>query len=443
MAPTDTAETASTLTTMRPLDRERRKRTLLAYWARTLVGFDSKPFKSCTSTAASRSQIDGLRLQRKDDDPQALWNCKEAMAMASPNRPTICLAMIVRNEAAVIARCIESARPWIDTWVICDTGSTDDTTERLRERLADLPGQLHERAWRNFGHNRSELLQLARSHGDYLLLLDADMTLDGDPAILNDIGDADAYLVRVTGEPEYWMPYLVRSTLPWRYEGVTHEYLTVDRPYRQERLPGLAVIHLADGGSRGDKFERDLALLSRQVRERPDDARAVFYLAQTYRDIGQIDEAVRWYERRAAMGGWAEEVFYSLYQQGDLLARRSWAEAVPVLLAAYNHRPSRAEPLYALAAGYRERGAYASAHLFASRGLAIGVPDDLLFVSRWIYDWGLVFEYSVAAYWVGDIRAAYEATQALAVRNDVPEPWRSHVKKNLEICRNAASVLDS
>ncbi|MGW8788902.1 glycosyltransferase, partial [Heyndrickxia sporothermodurans] len=44
-------------------------------------------------------------------------------------RKTICLSMIVKNEASVIRRCLDSVRPLIDTWVIIDTGSTDGTQD--------------------------------------------------------------------------------------------------------------------------------------------------------------------------------------------------------------------------------------------------------------------------------------------------------------------------
>ena len=90
---------------------------------------------------------------------------------------TIALAMIVRDEAEVIGRCIESVRERIDYWVICDTGSTDATREIVRDALAGVPGELHQRKWVDFGHNRTELLRLARGKADYLLLLDADMTV--------------------------------------------------------------------------------------------------------------------------------------------------------------------------------------------------------------------------------------------------------------------------
>ena len=64
---------------------------------------------------------------------------------------SLCLNMIVRNEARVIERCLDSVYPLIEHWVIVDTGSTDDTQERIRRRLAGIPGQLHQRPWKDFG----------------------------------------------------------------------------------------------------------------------------------------------------------------------------------------------------------------------------------------------------------------------------------------------------
>ncbi|WP_225094669.1 hypothetical protein [Streptomyces sp. CoH27] len=40
---------------------------------------------------------------------------------------TLCLCLMVKNEARVIERCLELVRPLVDTWVISDTGSTDGT----------------------------------------------------------------------------------------------------------------------------------------------------------------------------------------------------------------------------------------------------------------------------------------------------------------------------
>jgi glycosyltransferase involved in cell wall biosynthesis len=96
---------------------------------------------------------------------------------APGRRPSICLSMIVKDEADVIERLLASVRGAIDSWVICDTGSTDGTQDLIRNAMKDIPGALFERPWRNFGENRSELMELAAGRADYLLLLDADMTV--------------------------------------------------------------------------------------------------------------------------------------------------------------------------------------------------------------------------------------------------------------------------
>ena len=86
--------------------------------------------------------------------------------------------MIVRDERATIERCIASVEGLIDCWTICDTGSRDGTADLIEARLERFPGTLHRRPWKDFGHNRSELMKLARGSAEYLLLLDADMTVE-------------------------------------------------------------------------------------------------------------------------------------------------------------------------------------------------------------------------------------------------------------------------
>ena len=91
---------------------------------------------------------------------------------------SLCLNMIVKDEAPVIRSCLDSVRAIIDCWVIVDTGSTDGTQDVIREHLRGLPGELVERPWVDFAHNRSEALDFARGRADYLLVIDADETLE-------------------------------------------------------------------------------------------------------------------------------------------------------------------------------------------------------------------------------------------------------------------------
>jgi glycosyltransferase involved in cell wall biosynthesis/predicted GH43/DUF377 family glycosyl hydrolase len=338
--------------------------------------------------------------------------------LAPVRSQTIALCMIVRDEAAVLERCLASVRGLIDTWIVCDTGSRDNTPELVVGLLGDLPGQLHHRPWRDFGWNRSELMALAAGAADYLLLLDADMTLCLE-APLPPLS-ADAYLVRHAGSLDYAVPRLVRGDRRWWFEGSTHEYLATDGAPTQEVLSALSVEHHGDGAHRAEKSQRDVRLLERDLQHDPSNARAVFYLAQTYCDIGEHDRAIELYLRRAELGGWDEEVFYALYQAGALLGRREAGAGLPILLSAWQQQPTRAEALHELARICRFAGWSAAARAFAERGLEIPYPEAGLFVHRWIYEWGLRYEFALAAFDTGDVEAALAVADELLGIPDLP-----------------------
>lgn len=340
------------------------------------------------------------------------------------------LAMIVRDEAAVIERCLDSVVHLIDTWTIVDTGSVDATRDLIRARLSHLPGQLYERPWRDFAANRNELLDLAGGTADHLILLDADIEVIVENFDIDQLTD-DAHEIEVRGGLVYRMPYIVRSSAPWYYLGATHEFLTSDEMLVRSFLPTLAFHHHGDGGSRGDKFERDRRLLEQTLRDDPNDLRALFYLAQTRQALGDAGGALAAYRRRIELGGWDEEVFWCLYQIGRVLeSRGEWAYASQAYLAAWEYRPSWAEPLFRLAQGYRSRRLYESGRMVAYRAADLGCPDDRLFVERWVYDWGIDFERSVLAWWTGDQELSVDLPRALLARDDVAPDYRSALESN-------------
>ena len=381
--------------------------------------------------------------------------------------PTVCLNMIVKNEARVIERCLVSLRPAIDTWVIVDTGSTDGTPELIRRCLDGIPGELHERPWVNFGHNRTEAIRLAEGKADYLLLCDADMTLQVlDPGWKRSLV-ADSYLVRQeAGALSYFNVRLVNARLTgdrrWRYWGSTHEYLGAVLPsatVTHATTHGIAFDDLADGGSRLDKFERDARLLQgdldaidqleRRAAAAPSDAavaseladhrllqrRSVFYLAQTWRDMGALEKSLESYQRRAGMGGWAEEAWYSLYEAARLSERLQLpAETITHrYLAAYEYRPQRAEPLVQLARFHRERNQFALAHLFALRAINVCRPDDTLFLDTATYEWRAMDEFAVASYWMGQYRESARACEWLLDKGALPFDQLARVTENLNL----------
>ncbi|MFJ9455240.1 glycosyltransferase [Kitasatospora sp. NPDC101447] len=348
--------------------------------------------------------------------------------------------MIVKDEAAVIERCLASVRDLVDTWVISDTGSTDGTQELIRRALAGIPGELHEEPWVDFGHNRTLNIRHAHGKADYLLLVDADMVVrqEGPLPELT----ADSYLLRHAADLEYRIKRLVRGSTAWRYEGSTHEYLTTDQADRSADLDALVIEHFADGGSRSDKFERDARLLREDLERDPANPRTVFYLAQTLRDLGRTAEAVELYRRRAGMGAWAEEVYYALLQVGVLTAEQGdWPSAMEALLRAWESRPQRLEACYELVSRLRLMGRHHSAHAFARAGLDRAMPDDWLFTQPWVYRWGLLFEYSVTSYWVGDPKGSLEACDRLLALADLPERYREQTLANREFAERAARAV--
>ena len=358
-----------------------------------------------------------------------------AAAFRLTRRAAICLCMIVKNEAAVIERCLASVRGLVDHWVVSDTGSTDGTQDLVRAAMADVPGELHEDPWRDFGHNRSLNLEHARGKADYLLLIDADMVLrrHGELPELT----ADSYMIRHGGDLEYRNKRLVRGSLPWRYVGSTHEYLTTDRADRELRelhLDELVVDHFADGGSRADKFERDIRLLSADLERDPGNTRTVFYLAQTRRDLGEREAAIALYRRRVELGGWPEEVYFSLLQIGELTADAGdWPRAMDAFVQAWEYRPQRLEALYELTSRLRLRSQYQAAYSFASAGIGEPQPDDVLFVRPWVYRWGLLFELSISAYWVDDFLGSVRACDKLLEMPDLPDLHREQTVANREM----------
>jgi len=322
----------------------------------------------------------------------------------------VCLNMIVKNEAPVIRRCIDSVLPIIDRWVIVDTGSTDGTQDIIREHLQDLPGELHERPWQDFATNRSEALALAREKSDYTLIIDADDTLEVAPNTALPALTADSYMIEIgdTGIV-YRRTQLVRSAQPWRYEGVLHEYLTCDEAGPFGQLPGIRMRRNHDGARRKDPstYRRDAAVLEAALQTEINPfllARYRFYLAQSYRDCGDCDKALEHYLARAELGFWQEEVFISLYNAARMKERLDHPEheVIDAYLRAADALPMRAEALHGASRFCRYKKRHEEGYRIAKRGLEIPMPpSDALFVEPGIYETGLLDEFSVNAYWAG------------------------------------------
>lgn len=349
--------------------------------------------------------------------------------------PSTALCMIVKNEQATIARCVGSVVGFVDKVIVVDTGSTDKTKQVLTETCETfgLEVEVYDRPWINFGHNRTELMQLAYDKADWLLLLDADMELDWSHTEIPE--GYDSFLLWYSGSMSYAQKLLVNGAKRWGYVGVTHEYIECLDPDERvgTTLNGISIVHHMDGGSRHNKTERDLELLEQERQRDENNPRTVFYLAQTLEDAGNLIGACVNYGIRANMGGWEEERWLAQLRQARLWpdANGTEKESLDMLLAAWEARPWRAEPLYHYSVLSRKLGRHNAALMAAKRGQQIDHPtNDVLFVEKWIYDWGFVFEESISLWYCADRSQAMIFNQWL-LEQDLPFNFREAVLRNM------------
>ncbi|WP_457104700.1 glycosyltransferase [Methylobacterium sp. P5_C11] len=347
---------------------------------------------------------------------------------------TICLSMIVKNEAPVVRRCLDSVRPIIDHWVVVDTGSTDGTQDIIRTALAGIPGTLLERPWVDFAHNRNEALRLARAHGSYALIIDADDELLIPAGFMLPKLNAPGYEFTIVDEcMRYSRVQLIRSTFNWYYRGVVHEYLECEQPSWRAPLP-LAMRRGIDGARHRDAttYRRDAEALERALAEEKDPfliARYTYYLAQSYRDCGEARKACDLYLRRADLGYWEEEIYISLFGAG--LQMEALGDAVERVLAVYDRaistRPERVEVRYAASRYCRQKGRHVDALRYAEAGLNLRMPSEALFLQSWMYSYGIRDEYVIAAYNTGQYRACLYTCLTTLDQSDLPADVRTRI----------------
>jgi len=328
--------------------------------------------------------------------------------------PRLCLNMIVKNESKVILRILTSVVNIIDTFCICDTGSTDNTVSMIENffKERNIPGKVITEPFRDFGYNRSFALKACEEiDAEYILLLDADMIFWKNPEISPDIFKksltSDSYHIYQGSSTYYYKnTRIVRNHMGFRYWGVTHEYVDAPKNATQSKLERDIVFikDIGDGGSKQDKFLRDVRLLLKGLEEQPNNDRYTFYLANSYKDAGQYEAAIEYYRKRIEIGGWIEEVWYSHYNIGKCWKElKQMEKAICAWMDAYQAWPNRIENLYEIIQHYRYIGKNQIAYMFymiADRMRKNHPERDYLFMQRDIYDYKLDFELSIIGYYV-------------------------------------------
>jgi hypothetical protein len=333
---------------------------------------------------------------------------------------SICLNMIVKNESAIIRSTLENLTSYVKFayWVICDTGSTDGTQDIIKNffKEKNISGELFQDEWKDFGHNRSLALQRAyeSKKADYVLIFDADDAFRGTfkiPTL-----DKDRYSCKFGYGSDFtwYRPVILNNRIKWKYFGVLHEYVDCIEPNYNPvsiHVDGDYYIEARTiGGDRNKddkKYQKDALLLEKALETEKDEglrARYAFYCGQSFRDCGDLPNAIKYYLMRTKMGFFDEEVHVSYYNVGKMMVGLNYPEqeVEKTFLDGWNYMKDRSECLYELSKYYRLKGNYIKGYTYGQLGRKIPYPSHrVLFLHRDVYDWRIHDETAISAYYIG------------------------------------------
>lgn len=360
-------------------------------------------------------------------------------------KKTICLNMIVKDEKDVIERCLNSAKPLIDYWVIFDTGSTDGTQDAIRECMKGIPGELHESPWVNFEHNRNEALEVAKKRGDYIMWIDADEVLlyDDDFEIPKLEKDFYHMIVRQLDAADARRCAVIRSDLDWKWVGVLHEVLHCDQARTHDLIRGVMNICNSATGARSKlppevKYMKDALVLEKALEKEPNNSRYMYYLGISYSAANELEKGLEAFKKRIEMpsNDW-EETYQALYNIGSLQEKMGQYEiACESFIRAYQFRPIRREPLYRAAQAYRKSGNPFVGYLVAKHALTIPYPEGEACVQYQAYDYATDVEFANCALLSGFWQEGLEASKGLLNNPTLPEEHLPSIQSNYELAQS-------
>ncbi|HXW86268.1 MAG TPA: hypothetical protein VEK38_02900 [Candidatus Bathyarchaeia archaeon] len=366
--------------------------------------------------------------------------------------PLLVVSIMVKNEEHVIEKTLMPfLSAGVNAFVVFDTGSTDNTVACVKKWYKKHPhirGYIVQEEFVDFATSRNRALDLVDIYfpqATFTLMLDAEWYMHNVEDLCNVCQqeqyneNISAYLVRLVASHNAWYQgRLMRCASHVRFVGPVHE--VPDRIVTEKIPPSIFFsiepTRLGHAKTR-QRWLRDCEVLLKEHEKNSYDPRTVFYLGQTYDCLEQYEHAYYWYQKRVHMRGWNQETFVALYRLGmvtehlmDLDPEKyTWQDALSWYLAAYQFRPSRAEPLYKIASYYWQQKQYALCYFFAKQACEISYPiHDWLFIDGDMYYWERYDLLGCCAWYVQEYEVGKNAIlKALEVKCT-----HSRLLKNLE-----------
>ena len=360
----------------------------------------------------------------------------------------IALVFICRDNAGTIQRMIDSCLPVVDVIIATDTGSQDNTIELIQSYSNRLPVLVFEEPWKNFGYNRTIMMENAKEFNpecDYFLVMDTDETLEISNQWDKKKLSLDGYMVRThSGDMFYYRERMLSAKFMWPWRGYAHECIVSPHGIRPFGIiDSLTMrVHPKDNIYSANII-RNRELLLKEYLGDPNNSRTVFYLGESSKDLRFLDDAIMYYELRTKMGGFKEEIYYSMLQLGII---HKWLEKIDVaknwFYKAIETRERRVEAMYELALIHHQERRYDLACMYCERILNMPESEDSLFVNVQIKEYLAKFQLSLSLYWAKEYKKALKVCHELMDTN-MPDNYKEQNLKNIAYTRRQINELFS
>jgi hypothetical protein len=362
-------------------------------------------------------------------------------AKRSSKSYTICLNMIVKNESHIIEKTLVNLCSYIDfdAYYISDTGSTDNTISIIRDffNKRNIPGEIEQVAWHDFGFNRTLSLQMAFQKTDYLLIFDADDAIHGD-FVLPDKLTHDAYQLKLGESFVYVRTLIVNNRKRWKFVGVLHEYIAcIDKEESSAIIEGSYYVESGRSGNRSsnpNKYINDATVLEKGYMDEMDGykrgdgsgdknlaERYTFYCAQSYMDAGvaYIDKSIEWYLRVLEQHNWGQEKYYSALCLGNLYARKGDKyNSLKFYCKTMEYDEERIEGIASTLEILRADGNHVMVNsLYHKYKNYNKNPTGKLFLARDKYQDIIEYTNSISAFYIFDKRSGYDCCKTIIQNN--------------------------
>lgn len=379
-------------------------------------------------------------------------NLSETTKVSTKNPPLV-LVIMVKNEAHVIEKTLEPFLKNKVPVVLLDTGSTDDTvkiTRDLFKKYNDKTSVVAQQPFVDFSASRNYALECAEKHfpnAGFFLMIDADWYVQKVPQLAsycsqhcND--EVDAFGIRICyNNSEYYVKRLLKGDKKVRFVRPIHESVQVTS---SKRLPDTFYIKWEDSELGYEKskarWTRDKEILLKEVKKNPNDVLNLFYLAQTYGDLHEYDNAIIWYKKVLELkGNYDDEKLTSCYRIACIYDHlQNWPLALTYYLHAYNLNPARAESLTNIAQHYLKTGEYGTSFLFAQEACKIPYPKDAYWKDKDAYHYKRYDILAAVAWPLHHYEAGEKALKAALEHN----PNDAHLLKNLKVYQDRKKPKD-